>query len=232
MDLTGRVAVITGATGDLGRVAARRLLEVGAHLVLMGTDARRLDELAATLPDAEGRLTPVIADLSEEAGGRALADAIAGGPERADLLLHAVGGWSSGSSLLDVSEDVLHDMLGRHVWATTHAIRATVPHMVAGGWGRVLAVSTPAATRPGAGMAAYAAAKAAQEALVMGLAGDLAGTGVTANVLLVREIRSEAPDPKRRWTTPDEIVDAVLYLAGESAGVISGARIPVMAGPA
>ncbi|HET6381578.1 MAG TPA: SDR family oxidoreductase [candidate division Zixibacteria bacterium] len=231
MDLNGRVAVITGATGDLGRVAARRLLVTGASLVLVGTSRRRLDELAATLPEAEARVTTVEADLTTDAGGEVLAAALDSGPGRADLLLHVVGGWSGGQSLLEVPLDTLRDLLARHVWTTTHAIRATVPRMLANGWGRVIAISTPMATRPGPGQAAYAAAKAAQEALVLGLARDVAGSGVTANVLQVREIKSETPELRRSWTTPDEIVGAVLYLASDAAGVVSGARIPVLSGP-
>ncbi|HEX2140685.1 MAG TPA: SDR family NAD(P)-dependent oxidoreductase, partial [Candidatus Limnocylindria bacterium] len=156
MDLTDRVAVITGATGDLGRVAARRLLDAGASLVLVGTARRRLEELAGTLPSADGRVKLVEADLTSEEGAASLAEALDNGPGRADLLLHGIGGWAGGESLLDVSLDTVRGMVDAHLWSTTYTVRAVVPRMVAGGWGRVVVVSTPGSARPGQGQAAYA----------------------------------------------------------------------------
>jgi NAD(P)-dependent dehydrogenase (short-subunit alcohol dehydrogenase family) len=96
--------------------------------------------------------------------------------------------------------------------------RALVPHLVAGGWGRVIAISTPVAVTPTAKMAPHAIGKAAQEALPLTLAREVAGTGVTVNLLLVRKIdaehaRDRDPSPPRAsWTTPEEIVAAIRYL--------------------
>jgi NAD(P)-dependent dehydrogenase (short-subunit alcohol dehydrogenase family) len=111
-----------------------------------------------------------------------------------------------------------------------------LPHLVANGWGRILVVTSPVAGNPPAKMAPYAVAKAAQEALMQTIAREVAGTGVTANMLQVRTIdanheRQTQPSPKNaNWTTPEEIAAAILYLCSEEAGVVNGARIPLYGG--
>ena len=85
-------------------------------------------------------------------------------------------------------------------------------------------------------MGPYAAAKAAEEALVLTVAKEVARTGVTANVLQVRSIdaereRDREPTPKNAsWTTPEEITSAILYLCSDDAQVVNGARIPLHGG--
>ena len=79
-------------------------------------------------------------------------------------------------------------MLDQHLWSTLNVVRPVVPRMVAAGHGRLVAVSSPMATAPAAGMGTYAVGKAAEETLLAALAREVAGTGVTANVVRVRTI--------------------------------------------
>ncbi len=124
-------------------------------------------------------------------------------------------------------------MLQQHLWTTFYVAQAFVPHLVANGWGRIMAVSSPTATRPAAKSAPYAAGKAAQEALLLTLAQELAGSGVTANLLVVRAIDtqhrrdSERTAETANWTTPEEIASAIVYLCSDAAGVVNGARMPL-----
>lgn len=124
-------------------------------------------------------------------------------------------------------------MLQQHLWTTFYVVQAFVPHLAANGWGRIMAVSSPAATRPGAKGVAYAAGKAAQEALLLTLAQELAGSGVTANLLVVRAIDAQHRRDSERtaetaaWTTPEEIASAIVYLCSDAAGVVNGAHIPL-----
>jgi NAD(P)-dependent dehydrogenase (short-subunit alcohol dehydrogenase family) len=124
-------------------------------------------------------------------------------------------------------------ILRQHLWTTFYVARTFVPHLVANGWGRIIAVSSPTASRPPAKSAPYAAGKAAQEALLLALAQELAGSGVTANLLLVRTIDSQHRRDSERtaetasWTTPEEIASAIVYLCSDAAGVVNGARIPL-----
>ncbi|HMA37479.1 MAG TPA: SDR family oxidoreductase [Chloroflexia bacterium] len=125
----------------------------------------------------------------------------------------------------------------RVAWTTLHVLQAFGPALVSNGWGRVIAVSSPFAARPQANGAAYAVGKAAQEALLGSLAEEVADTGVTANLLLVRTIdaqheRAQARTAKNAaWTSPEEVAAAILYLCSAEAGAINGARLPLYGRP-
>jgi 3-oxoacyl-[acyl-carrier protein] reductase len=101
----------------------------------------------------------------------------------------------------------------------------------------MIIVSSPFAASPRAKGAAYAIGKAAQEALMLTLAQELKGTGVTSNILLVKTIdakhaRENEPSAKNTfWTTPEEIASAILYLCSDEAKTINGARIPLYGSP-
>jgi NAD(P)-dependent dehydrogenase (short-subunit alcohol dehydrogenase family) len=102
-----------------------------------------------------------------------------------------VGGWTGGKTLVEAEPADLQAMLGQHVWTSFNVVRAFVPHLVRNEWGRILMITSPFATNPAAKGGPYAMAKAAQEALVLTLAQELKGTGVTANVLQARTIDLE-----------------------------------------
>ncbi len=232
-DLAGRVAVITGATGGVGRLVAQRLAERGARLALLGTHQGRLVELAQELGLADESYLAHAADLRDPAATQAAAQAVLKGFGRADILLHLVGGYASGQPVATVSRDDVERMLQQHLWTTLHLAQAFGPHLTANGWGRLIVISSPYAAQPPAGRSAFAIGKAAQEVLVLALAQELKGTGVTVNLLLVRAIdeqheRDRRPSPQNAaWTTPEEIVSAVLYLCTDAAGVVNGARLPL-----
>ena len=233
MSLGNRVAVITGATGGLGRVAARRLADEGVRLGLVSSDPDRLKALGGELGLAEERWLAWAADLTAAAGAQAAAEAVLAKFGRIDILLHLVGGWTGGKTALETPVKEMASMLQQHLWTTFHVTQAFVPHLVANGWGRIMAVSSPVASRPAAKSAPYAAGKAAQEALLLTLAQELAASGVTVNLLVVRTIDAQRRRDRERtpetatWTTPEEIASAILYLCSDAAGVVNGARIPL-----
>jgi len=228
-----RVVLITGATGALGRVAARAFAADGARLGLAGTDRDRLADVAAEAGVADDRWVAAIGDLREADSARAAVDAVAERFGRIDVVLHLVGGFVPGAPITELDEERLRSMLDQHLWTTLHVARAVVPGMVERGWGRILAVSsfTTVATPARAGI--YATTKGAQETLLKVLAKECAGTGVTVTLVAVRAIdakhvRDAEPDPKTAaWTTPEEIVDAFRFLASDAAATINGARIPL-----
>jgi NAD(P)-dependent dehydrogenase (short-subunit alcohol dehydrogenase family) len=235
MSIKDRVAVVTGATGGLGRVVAGRLAGQGARLALLGRNAERLEGLARKLP--RGRWMTHVADLGDPNAARAAADAVIQEFGRADILLHLVGGWTGGKPVVEVEADEVSRMLQQHLWTTLHLAQAFLPHLIANRWGRVVVISSPHASRPPANRAPFVIGKAAQEALTLTLAEELKGTGVTANALLVRTIdvqheRERARTPKNAsWTTPEEIAAMILYLCSEEAQAVNGARIPLYGSP-
>ncbi len=232
-----RVVIIAGASGGLGSVATAAFAEAGARLALLGRDQTKLDELAAELKLPAARTLAIAADLGkpdevEKASGEILKKF-----GSIDVLLNFVGGWIGGKGVFETTNANLDSMLDQHLYASYAMIKAFVPPMVKNGWGRVLAVSSPNASRPPGNNAPYAIGKSAMEALMFSLAQELRGTGVTANLLLVRMIdvaheRQINPSEKNRsWTSPEEISATLLHLCMDDAGMINGARIPLFGEP-
>lgn len=228
-----RVVLITGASGALGRVAARAFATDGARLGLAGTNRGRLAEVAAQARVPDDRWVAAIGDLRKSAATQAVVDAVIDRFGRIDVVLHLVGGFVPGTPIAELDEERLRSMLDQHLWTTLHVTRAVVPGMVERGWGRILAVTsfTTATTPARAGI--YATTKAAQETMLKVLAKECAGTGVTVNLVAVRAIDAEhardaEPSPKTAgWTTPEEIVATFRFLASDAARTINGARIPL-----
>jgi len=233
MNLKDRAVVISGAAGGLGTVLARELAAQGASLALLGRDPQKLDALAGSLALPQARVLARSVDLSKPEEAAAAAAAVAGKFGRVDALLHVVGGWTGGKTLLEAAPADLASMLEQHVWTSFYAVRAFLPHLLANGWGRVLMISSPFASRPNAKGGPYAIGKAGQEALLLTLSQELRGTGVTANLLQARSIdarreKLSAPTAANSsWTTPEELSAAVLYLLSEEAGTVSGAKLPM-----
>jgi NAD(P)-dependent dehydrogenase (short-subunit alcohol dehydrogenase family) len=239
----GPAVLITGATGTLGRVVARRFAAAGAQLALTGRDQARLDMLGAELASAlrsipgfdavaaVGAWTKVTGDLRDAQAARDIAAAVEARHGRIDVLVHLVGGWSGGTAVIDLERASIEAMLEQHLWTTVNVVQAVVPGMLARGAGRVLAVSSPVAVTPPGRQAGYAIAKAAEEVVLRSLAREVAGRGLTANLVIVRGIAA-ATDPeaeptqrKAGWATPDEIAEALLYLASPGAAAINGVRL-------
>ena len=230
MDFEGRVAVITGAGGALGKTVARRLADGGAQLALLGRGAEGLERLAGELGVAEDRYLVVPVDLGVPDSTRQAAASVKDRFGGVDMLIHLVGGWAGGTPVLDVPSEEVSGMLQQHVWTTLNAVQAFVPHMVEQDWGRIVAVSQPAALQPAGDASSYAIGKAGQEVLLLSLAQELRGTGVTANVVLVRAI-GEREEGRGSKTTPDEIASTIEYLCSDEARMINGARIPAYGRP-
>jgi NAD(P)-dependent dehydrogenase (short-subunit alcohol dehydrogenase family) len=227
------VVLITGATGPVGRAAAARFAADGARLALVGRDPGRLDVVVRELGLPEDRVLPVAGDLRDGEAARAVVATVEARFGRIDVLLHLVGGWTGGTAVADLDPDEVRQMLDQHLWTTLHVVQTVAPGMVARGFGRVLAVSSPLASSPGPRGAGYAMAKAAEEVLLRSLARETAGTGVTANLLVVRAIdakheRETAPSARNAgWTTPEEAAEALAFLASPAAAAITGVRLPL-----
>jgi len=217
-----RVFVISGATGGLGRVVAGKFGALGYSLALLGTSEPRLRGLIAELRLPAERVLAHRADLRQEAEVKAAAAAVASRFGHVHGLIHLVGGWSGGHSLAETDPRALEDMLAQHVRTTFLMLASLVPLFQKAGWGRVIAVSSPSATEPPGQNGAYAAAKAAQESLILTLAAELAGTPVTANVIQVRSIDAERTG---KGTPPEEVAAAMAYLCTDEGRAVNGARI-------
>jgi NAD(P)-dependent dehydrogenase (short-subunit alcohol dehydrogenase family) len=183
-----------------------------------------LDALVRHLNLPEDRIFAAAVDLQEGEAVRATAEAVSAKFGGVHALLHLVGGWVGGKTLVEASCEDLDLMLRQHVWTTFHLIQAFAAQLVENGWGRVMIVSPSTVSNPPAGRGPYTTAKAAQETLIVTLASELKEKGVTANIIQVRAIDAGGAG---KGTTPDEIVAGMLYLFSDEASKVNGARLPL-----
>jgi NAD(P)-dependent dehydrogenase (short-subunit alcohol dehydrogenase family) len=220
--------MVTGATGGLGRVLVPDLAADGWDLVLVGSSPERLDGLVADVGLPPERTLNVTADLRRQEAAVEAVEAAYERFGRVDALAHLVGGWTGGMHVGRSPDEPYEDMIGQHFWSSLNVVRELVPRMVDAGFGRVVAVSSPMAAAPDAGMSAYGVGKAAQETLFAALAQEVAGSGVTVNVVRVRAIDTEAGadgSEKAYATAPAEISAAIRYLFSDAARVVNGERL-------
>src|SRR5512144_605977 len=178
-----KIVVITGATGALGKNAAYAFAARGHSLVLLAHDQKKLDALTQDLKLDEDRLFASVVDLRNGDAVRATAEAVAAKFGGIHALIHLVGGWVGGKTVVEGDARDLDLMLGQHVWTTFHLSQAFTPQMLKHGWGRVMVVSASTVPNPPGKTGIYTAAKAAQENLVLTLAAELKEQGVTANII-------------------------------------------------
>ena len=219
-----RTIVITGATGALGKKTAHAFAAQGHSLVLLDRNQNRLDGLTRDLDLPGERLFTSVVDLRDGDAVRATAEAVSALFGGVHALIHLVGGWVGGKTLVEGDAKDLDFMLGQHVWTTFHLFQSFAPQLVKNGWGRIIIVSASTVPNPPGKTGIYTAAKAAQENLVLTLGAELKENHVTANIIQVRAIDAES---KGTGTTPDEIVAAMLYLFSEEASKVNGARLPL-----
>ena len=219
-----RVVVVTGATGGLGQVVVRRFADAGARIALLDRDDERCIGLAMSLPGGPKRHLGVPVDLNDAVSAGAAADTVRERMGPASILLHLVGGYAGGTPFVEGDDEEFRHMLDLNLWTTIQAIRAFLPDIAAAEHGRIVTVSTFVAASPTPKHAAYAASKAAVEALTISVARDLAGTTATANVVVLRAIGKDKPTDQR----PEEIAAAMAWLCTPEAGTINGQRIPLI----
>jgi len=219
-----KTIVLTGATGVLGNLVAKTFAERGHNLALLNRDQAKLDSLIGDLNLPQERLYTQTVDLLNGSAIQDSAEAVHSKFGSVHALIHLIGGWTGGKTIPESSKNDFESMLNQHVWTTFNLLQAFAPHIAASKWGRVMIVSMPVTVKPAAKMALYAAAKSAQESLVLTLAEEYKDNGLTANVIHVKTIDTKASS---NGTTPAEIVSAMSYLFSDEASKVNGARIPL-----
>lgn len=229
----GKAVLVAGGTGGLGRAVSLAFLGAGAAVAVTYRSADELTALESAVASGAERLDGHAVDVTDEDAVRRLVDQLARRHGRLDVLVNCVGGFAGGTKLWETDAKVFDRMLDLNLKSGLVLCRAVVPAMLARGGGAIVNVASRAALDHGAGVAAYAASKAAAVAMLDSLAADLAGTNVRANSILPSIIDTEANRramPKAdfsKWPKPEEIARVVLFLCGEDARLIHGAAIPV-----
>ena len=245
--LTGRTALVTGASRGLGRAIAFGLMEAGAELILAARDADRLERTAQEIRDAGGTVRTLAFDLADLAAVQAACDRLAAEGATIDILVNngAIVGWGSlhESSLADWEA-----MFDVNVSSMYLLCRDISKGMAARGWGRIVNFASYVADTGRPNLSAYTASKHAVLGLTRAVAADLAPHGVTCNAIAPGFFDTDmgAPtvgNPQRaaifrnaialgRFGDPREMVGPVLFLASEASRYVTGHMLPVDGGVA
>lgn len=237
-DLTGKRALVTGATSGIGRATAEGLAREGAHVVVSGRDAARGAAVIAAIEAMGGSAEFVRADLASPSDVRALAARAAD----VDVLVNNAGIFPGGLTH-ELPESVFDETFGVNVKAPYLLVAAIAPLMVARGGGSIVNVTTMAAEIGMVGLSAYGASKAALALLTKAWAAEYGPHGVRVNAVAPGPTRTPGTDamgdafdaivstiPLGRAADPREIAELIVFLASDRASFVNGAVIPVDGG--
>ena len=238
-----RVAIVTGASRGIGRAIARRLAADGHAVVLVARSTEGIESAAEEITAAGGTTQACQCDLADDAAVDAMLEGVVERHGRLDILVNNAGITRDGLILRMSDEDF--DL----VWATNlraafRLCRAAARPMMRGRWGRMINIGSVVGVMGNAGQVNYAAAKAGLIGMTKSICKELGGKGITANVVAPGFVQTDMTDalpeqlikeavgrlPMRRLGQPEEIADAVAFLASESAGYITGHVLAVDGG--
>jgi NAD(P)-dependent dehydrogenase (short-subunit alcohol dehydrogenase family) len=231
--MTGRVAVVTGGTGALGRAITSTLLEAGGSVAIPYAVPEELKELEARLaPELRTRLLALPADVTREDAMGKFVHAVRDRHGRVDGLVNAVGGFAGGD-LLSTSLAEWERMMALNLTSAAIACRAVLPVMIAGGGGRIVNIASRAVLSPQGGFIAYTVSKAGVITLTQALSQEVKKHRVTVNAVLPSTMDTPAnrramPDADRsEWVRTEDVAQVVAFLLSERAAVVTGASLTV-----
>ena len=242
--LEGRTALVTGASRGIGAAVAAALDGAGARVALSGRDVEQLDNVAAGLSHTPVVLPAELADV--EAPGR-LAKAALGELGVVDILVNNAAA-AARLPTVDLDAATIDTLLAVNVRAPLLLIAGLLPSMIERGRGSIVNLSSVSGIVGTPRRAAYAASKGAVDALTRSLAMELGSAGIRVNAVapgvvdtalwarnkaipgVVEQI--EAQTPLRRWATPDDIAQVVVFLASDAARFVTGETISADGGMA
>ena len=245
IDLTDRVVVVTGGSGELGRVIARTLGKAGAAVAIHYHQGEgRAAALVEELQSSGVRAMAVQADVTSMDSVAAMRDAVAEELGTADVIVDNAVIQYRWLPVLDQPIEDFSSQFASCVLHSVHMIKAFVPGMIELGRGRVIGINTECAMQCFETQAAYAAGKRGMDGLFRVLARELGPRGITVNQVAPgwmvsdrhraerteRQPEYEAAVPLRRRGTDQDVASAVAFLASDLAGFITGAFIPVCGG--
>jgi NAD(P)-dependent dehydrogenase (short-subunit alcohol dehydrogenase family) len=244
-DLSGKVAIVTGGGRGIGKAIALGLAGAGAKVVVCSRTPKEIDEVAAEISRRGGKALALAVDLTVNEQLESLVNTTFKEFGRVDILVNNAAR-SFLRSLLDLREDGWDKVFGTNVKAVWLLSRLVVKKMAEQKSGRIINITTVGAEKAELGMAAYGCSKAALKMLTRCMAREWAQFGINVNAVgpgLTRTDFSKPiwsnPEvakhvamaiPKGRLAEPEEIVGAVLFLASEASGFITGQSIYVDGG--
>ena len=241
-NLTGKTALVTGATGGIGAAIARVLHKAGATVAVSGTRAAVLDELKAELGE---RVHVLVCNLSDPADVEKLVPAAEAAMGSLDILINNAGITRDGLAMR-MKDDDWNAVIDVNLTAGFRLARAAMRPMMKKRWGRIVNITSVVGVTGNPGQANYVASKAGIIGLTKSLAQELASRNVTVNAVAPGFIATPMTDvlndkqkeailtrvPAGKLGSPDDIAAAVLYLASEEASYVTGQTLHVNGGMA
>jgi NAD(P)-dependent dehydrogenase (short-subunit alcohol dehydrogenase family) len=222
--MNGKVVVITGASGALGKVVAEEALARGARVA-------SVDYAPSQVPATPSRIELGGVDLTDTGQAKKAIDAAAAHFGKLDALINIAGGFAF-ETIVEGDPKTWQRMYALNVTTALNASRAAIPHLSASRAARIINVGALGALQAGAGMGPYAASKAGVHRLTEALAAEHKGK-ITVNAVLpsiIDTAANRASMPKadfEKWVTPKELADVILFLASDTASAVTGALLPV-----
>jgi 3-oxoacyl-[acyl-carrier protein] reductase len=243
LDLNGRVAVITGGAQGIGHAVARRMLDSGAAVVLWDVHEARLAQAHTTLA-AQGQVSAVAVDVSDEASVGAAAQATLAAHGRVDILVNSAGITGGNARTWELSPAVWREVLEVNLTGSYLTCRSLVPHMIEAGYGRIVNIASVAGKEGNPNAAHYSASKAGVIALTKSLGKELAKTGVLVNAVtpaaartpIFESMTQEHIDfmlgkiPMGRFLEVDELAAMIGWLASQDCAFSTGAVFDISGG--
>jgi 3-oxoacyl-[acyl-carrier protein] reductase len=242
-DLSGKTALVTGASGGIGGAIARALHQQGAHVILSGTRAEALAGLAGELQNRVSTLTANLSDAASVDGLIGAAEEAAGAP--VDILV-ANAGITRDGLLLRMKDEDWEQVIKVNLESYFRLSRAAMKGMMKRRWGRIIGITSVVGVTGNGGQTNYAASKAGMIGFSKALAAEVASRNITVNCVAPGFIESPMTDalneqqkaailgtiPAGRLGAGSEVAAAVAYLASEEAAYVTGSTVHVNGGMA
>jgi NAD(P)-dependent dehydrogenase (short-subunit alcohol dehydrogenase family) len=233
-DFRDKVALITGVgrPGQIGQAVARGFGAAGARLVIAGHNASVVADRAKELTASGVVVRAVACDLTTPDAARRAVTEAKQGFGGLDVVVNVAGGLLSYGPALDVQPEQLERELAVNLKTAFLVSQAALPVLLERGGGAIVNFASVAVLKPQRHMAAYIAAKAAVAGLTRALAREFSDRGVRVNAVAPGMMKTadnlaQVKDPKVRWVELDQLVNAVLFLASDAAGAVTGEILPV-----
>lgn len=241
-DLTGKTALVTGATGGIGGSIAKALHKQGATVAISGTRREALDQLAGELKE---RVHVLPCDLSNKESVEKLVPDAEAAMQKLDILV-ANAGVTADNLMVQLSDEAWEKVIAVNLTATFRLVRAATKGMMRRRFGRLIGITSVVGVTGNAGQANYTASKAGMIGMFKSVGQEYAKRGVTANLIAPGFIATPMTDklnekqkaailekvPAARLGTADDIAAAAIYLASDEAAYVTGVTLHVNGGMA
>lgn len=224
--MQGKIVLVTGADGGLGKYVTQAFLDAGANVV---GSSRKIQQSAFSSKN----FTAIAGELSTPKGANSLMSEVATRFGRLNVLAHTVGGFAGGQAVAETDDATFQRMFDMNLNSVFYMLRAAIPLLRKSESSRIIAIGSRAAVEPGAGVGAYSASKAAMVSLIRTVALENKDVGMTANVILPGTMdtsanRTAMPQADfSKWVQPANVASLATWLASEAGKEVNGAVMPI-----